>query len=112
MHIKSKGGASELSARSVIPRKWALLLCIGSFYAEMFFTNRMWSMPECKEISRTSSEVEKIKLNPEGCNLNLVVKTNTNYGRMDVSNSQNDIKKASKTTFTSELNLKFALVCC
>lgn len=29
-------------------------------------------MPGCKEISRTSSEVEQIKLNSEGCNLNLV----------------------------------------
>ncbi|KAE9609550.1 hypothetical protein Lal_00006261 [Lupinus albus] len=97
MPIRNRGGALELNARTVIPRKWALLLCIGSFCAGMFFTNRMWSMPECKEISRTSSEVEKIKLNPEGCNLNLAVKTNSNYTRADVSNTQNVIKKARKS---------------
>lgn len=39
MSMKSKGGATELSARNV-QRKWALLLCVASFCAGMFFTNR------------------------------------------------------------------------
>ncbi|KAJ1427190.1 Glycosyl transferase, family 31 [Sesbania bispinosa] len=93
MSMKSKGGAVELGARGVIHRKWALLLCMASFCAGMFFTNRMWSMPEYKEISRTSSEIERIKLNSDGCNLNLVVKPNSNYSQVEVSNTQNVIKK-------------------
>lgn len=36
------------------------------------FSVRMWSLPEYKEISRTSGEVEQIRLNSDGCNLNLV----------------------------------------
>ncbi|KAJ1377956.1 hypothetical protein SESBI_48351 [Sesbania bispinosa] len=40
MSMKSKGGAVELGARGVIHRKWALLLCMASFCAGMFFTNR------------------------------------------------------------------------
>ncbi|XP_061345570.1 probable beta-1,3-galactosyltransferase 2 [Gastrolobium bilobum] len=97
MSMKIKGGALELSARSFLHRKWALLLCVASFCAGMFFTNRMWSMPEYKEISRTSSEIERIKLNSDGCSLNLVVKPNSNYSQVEVSNTQNVIKKPRKT---------------
>ncbi|KAK7363749.1 hypothetical protein VNO77_05903 [Canavalia gladiata] len=93
MPMKSKGGALELGLRNVLHRKWALLLCVASFCAGMFFTNRIWSMPEYKEFSRTSSELERIKLNSDGCNLNLVVKPSSNYSQVEVSNTQNVIKK-------------------
>ncbi|RZC04718.1 putative beta-1,3-galactosyltransferase 2 isoform B [Glycine soja] len=72
MSMKSKGACVEVSGRNVLHRKWALLLCVASFCAGMFFTNRIWSMAEYKEISRASTEIERIKLNSEGCNLNLV----------------------------------------
>lgn len=37
----SKVGAVEFAARNaVLHRKWALLLCVASFCAGMFFTNR------------------------------------------------------------------------
>ncbi|KAH1243785.1 putative beta-1,3-galactosyltransferase 2 [Glycine max] len=71
MSMKSKGACVEVSGRNVLHRKWALLLCVASFCAGMFFTNRIWSMAEYKEISRASTEIERIKLNSEGCNLNL-----------------------------------------
>ena len=38
--MKSRGGSVELGSRNVIHRKWAILLCIGSFCAGMFFTDR------------------------------------------------------------------------
>lgn len=106
MSMKSKGGAVELSARNVLHRKWALLLCVASFCAGMFFTNRMWSMAEYKEISRTSSEIERIKLKSEGCNLDLVVRPsskktqvvrpNSNYSQVEDSNTQNVVEKPRK----------------
>ncbi|KAI4295901.1 hypothetical protein L6164_035897 [Bauhinia variegata] len=91
MSMKNKGAAIEqLGTRNV---KWVLFLCLGSFCAGMFFTNRMWSMPEYNDISRPSNEAEGINLNSEGCNLNLVVKPNSNYSTVEVSNAQNVIKK-------------------
>ena len=40
MSMKSKGACVEVSGRNVLHRKWALLLCVASFCAGMFFTNR------------------------------------------------------------------------
>nr|XP_004507687.1 probable beta-1,3-galactosyltransferase 2 [Cicer arietinum] len=101
MSLKIKVGGVELGARTVIHRKWVLLLCLASFCAGMFFTNRMWSMSEYKEISRTSREIERIKLNSDGCNLNLVVKPSSNYSKVEVSNTQNVIKKSRNTETVS-----------
>lgn len=65
MSLKSRG---ELPSRSVISQKWTLLLCVGCFCAGMFFTNRMWAVPESKGITRTTAvEAEKLKLVSEGC---------------------------------------------
>ncbi|WVZ12638.1 hypothetical protein V8G54_017168 [Vigna mungo] len=72
MSMKNKGGGVELNARNVLQRKWALLLCLASFCAGMFFTNRIWSMPEYVEFPGTTSEIERIKLKSDGCNLNPV----------------------------------------
>lgn len=47
MSMKSKGGTVELSARNVLQRKWALLLCLASFCAGMFFTNRYFRFWVC-----------------------------------------------------------------
>ncbi|EEF43861.1 probable beta-1,3-galactosyltransferase 2 [Ricinus communis] len=48
MSIKSRVGVGggELASRNFVPKNWALLLCISSFFAGTFFTNRMWNMPE------------------------------------------------------------------
>ncbi|KAJ7967697.1 Hexosyltransferase [Quillaja saponaria] len=109
MFVKSRGGAGEVgSIRSVIHRKWVFFLCLGSFCAGMFFTNRMWTIPESKGISRTSEEDERIKLNSDGCNLNLVVKSNSNYSQGGVSKTQNDVETlGKKTTSTSEMKVTF-----
>ncbi|XP_017979493.1 PREDICTED: probable beta-1,3-galactosyltransferase 1 [Theobroma cacao] len=51
MSVKSRG---ELAAKHVLSRNLALLLCFASFCAGMFFTNRMWMLPDAKGIPRTS----------------------------------------------------------
>ncbi|XP_045790371.1 probable beta-1,3-galactosyltransferase 2 [Trifolium pratense] len=56
----------------------------------------MWSISENKEISRNSKEIKPIKLNSDGCNLNLVVKPTSNYSKLEVSNTPNIIKKSRK----------------
>ncbi|XP_040873408.1 probable beta-1,3-galactosyltransferase 2 isoform X2 [Glycine max] len=108
MSMKSKGACVEVSGRNVLHRKWALLLCVASFCAGMFFTNRIWSMAEYKEISRASTEIERIKLNSEGCNLNLVVRPSSNYSQVEVSNTQNVVKKPK--TFESTPRKKYFMV--
>ncbi|XP_027916159.1 probable beta-1,3-galactosyltransferase 2 isoform X3 [Vigna unguiculata] len=119
MSMKSKGGAVELSARNVLHRKWALLLCVASFCAGMFFTNRIWSMPEYVEFPGTTSEIERIKLNSDGCNLNTVARPNSNYSKVEVSNTQNvvnndvnnDVKRPRKSeTDESSTRKKYFMV--
>nr|GLL30393.1 probable beta-1,3-galactosyltransferase 2 [Ipomoea trifida] len=78
MSVKSRGGGggggAEKVSRSVISKKWTLFLCIGSFCAGMFFTNRMWRvLPESQEISITpTSEDEGLKLGSQGCDTKYV----------------------------------------
>ncbi|XP_024638593.2 probable beta-1,3-galactosyltransferase 2 [Medicago truncatula] len=96
MSVKIKVGDVELRARTVVHSKWALFLCLASFCAGMLFTNRMWSMSEYREISRTFREMKPIKLNSDGCNLNLVVKPSSNYSKVEVLTTQNVVKNSRK----------------
>ncbi|GJN24170.1 hypothetical protein PR202_gb11906 [Eleusine coracana subsp. coracana] len=70
---KSRGGGlgvggEELVLRGTISKKWTFLLCLGSFCIGLLFTNRMWTMPEPKEIIRRSTiEVEKMNLVSGDC---------------------------------------------
>lgn len=87
MSFKNRGGGVEGTSRSVISQKWTLFLCIGSFCAGMFFTARMWTIPETKGgITRTTAvEAERLNLVSEGCNTKFL--------------QQKDVKLASKDVF-------------
>ncbi|AQK64431.1 putative beta-13-galactosyltransferase 4 [Zea mays] len=62
------GGGDELVLRGSISKKWTFLLCFGSFCIGLLFTNRMWTVPEPKEIIRRSTlEVEKMSLVDGDC---------------------------------------------
>ncbi|XP_041023221.1 probable beta-1,3-galactosyltransferase 4 isoform X1 [Juglans microcarpa x Juglans regia] len=67
MSVKSRGmGGGEL-AKNVMPRNWVLLLCLGSFCAGMLFTDRMWTVPETKDMARTSRlEDARINIKSDG----------------------------------------------
>lgn len=41
--MKNRGGG-EFASRNAFSRSWVLLLCLGSFCAGMFFTNRFLSL--------------------------------------------------------------------
>ncbi|MCD7468537.1 Beta-1,3-galactosyltransferase 2 [Datura stramonium] len=88
MSFKNRGGGGvEAPSRSVISRKWTLFLCIGSFCAGMFFTARMWTVPETKGgITRTTAvEAERLNLVSEGCNTRLLQQKDVKLVSKDVS---------------------------
>ncbi|RWR72923.1 Glycosyl transferase [Cinnamomum micranthum f. kanehirae] len=108
MSLKSRG--SEGSSRSVVSRKWTLLLCLGSFCAGLLFTNRMWTVPEAKEITRThGTEDEKLKLISDGCGLKAKsVKQEPKDIIGEVSKTHYAIQTLDKTISNLEMELAAA----
>ncbi|KAJ4703904.1 Hexosyltransferase [Melia azedarach] len=94
MSFKSRG-AGDFGSKNVIPRKWALFLCFCSFCAGMFFTNRMWTMPEAKGIARTS-KIEVGQIKSEDPNPELVVKHEPNISAKEVTMFQHNIQAQDK----------------
>ncbi|GAB4825188.1 Beta-1,3-galactosyltransferase 2 [Ancistrocladus abbreviatus] len=67
MSLKSKL-LVEQPAKGVISQRWTIFLCLASFCAGLFFTNRMWMTPESSSILRTTAvEAENLKLVSEDC---------------------------------------------
>ncbi|XP_006351966.1 probable beta-1,3-galactosyltransferase 2 isoform X1 [Solanum tuberosum] len=101
MYFKNRG-AIERPSTSVVSKKWSLFLCLGSFCAGMFFTNRMWIISETESgITRTTTvEAERLKLVSEGCitkflqqqDIKLVSKDN--FGILDKTISNLEIELA------------------
>ncbi|KAL3635439.1 putative beta-1,3-galactosyltransferase 3 [Castilleja foliolosa] len=61
MSMKNRGG--EQVSRNVVSQKWTFFLCLASFSAGLFFTNRIWIIPEEKGFTRTTGvEAERLKL--------------------------------------------------
>ncbi|KAJ0245045.1 beta-1,3-galactosyltransferase 3 [Hirschfeldia incana] len=113
MTTKMKGGGGEHSSRSFASRKWTLLLCLGSFCVGMFFTDRMWSIPESKDISRPSvTEAERLKLISEGCNPKSLyqkeVKRDPQALFSQVSKTHNAIQTLDRTISSLEMELAAA----
>ncbi|OIW09375.1 hypothetical protein TanjilG_01346 [Lupinus angustifolius] len=110
MNLKSRG---DLHVRSVVSQKWMILLCIGSFCAGMFFTNRMWIIPEPKALARTTAmEAEKLNLVSEDCHSRILqekeVKPETKIIYREVSNTHNAIQTLDKTISNLEMELAAA----
>ncbi|OIW05951.1 hypothetical protein TanjilG_07227 [Lupinus angustifolius] len=110
MSLKSR---VEVSSRSVISQRWALLLCLGSFCAGMFFTTRMWSIPEPKGLARpTTSEAEKLNLLSEGCNSRVLqemeMKRETKDIYREAFKSHNSLETLDKTIANLEMELSTA----
>ncbi|KAJ8542894.1 hypothetical protein K7X08_005417 [Anisodus acutangulus] len=58
MNLKSR--VAESARKGVFSRKLTILLCIGCFCAGMLFTDRMWTVPEAKGISRTTQIDDRV----------------------------------------------------
>nr|VDD16930.1 unnamed protein product [Brassica rapa] len=116
MTTKMKGGGGEhsSSSRSSASRRWTLLLCLGSFCVGMFFTDRMWNIPESRDISRPSvTEAERLKLISEGgCNPKSLyqkeVKRDPQALLGQVSNTHNALQTLDKTISSLEMELAAA----
>ncbi|CAK9160556.1 unnamed protein product [Ilex paraguariensis] len=106
MSVKSRG---EPAARSVIPKKWSLLLCLGSFCVGMLFTNRMWMVPESKGMTRTTAvEADRLKLVSEGCDPNIDVTRKSKDIFGEVSRTHHAIQTLDKTISNLEMELAAA----
>ncbi|XP_062009456.1 probable beta-1,3-galactosyltransferase 2 isoform X1 [Rosa rugosa] len=111
MSWKSRGDPS--SSRSVISQKWTLLLCLSCFCAGMLFTNRMWSVPESRGLTRrTALEEAKLNLVSEGCNPKALhqkeVKRETKDIFGEVYKTHNAIQTLDKTISNLEMELAAA----
>ncbi|KAH1222453.1 putative beta-1,3-galactosyltransferase 2 [Glycine max] len=110
MTWKSRG---DLLPKSVMSQKWMIFLCVGSFCAGMFFTNRMWTIPEPKGLARTTAmEAEKLNVVSEGCNSRILqekeVKRETKGIYSEVFKTQNAIQTLDKTISNLEMELAAA----
>ncbi|XP_076897088.1 putative beta-1,3-galactosyltransferase 4 isoform X3 [Bidens hawaiensis] len=109
MGWKNRGGV-ESSSRNLVSRKMTVVLCICCFFAGLLFTDRMWSEPEAKGISKpTGIEAEKLKLIANDCD------TSSKDARKghkdiigDVSNTRNVIQTLDKTISNLEMELAAA----
>ncbi|KAK4369413.1 hypothetical protein RND71_013205 [Anisodus tanguticus] len=114
MSFKNKGGGVEGISRSVISQKWRLFLCIASFCAGMFFTARLWTVPETKGgITRTTAvEAERLSLVSEGCNTRLLQQKGVKLVSKDVfgevSKTHHALQTLDKTISNLEMELAAA----
>ncbi|KAI8000973.1 putative beta-1,3-galactosyltransferase 2 [Camellia lanceoleosa] len=77
MSMKSRGIAGDSQSRALVSRNWVLLLCLASFCAGMFFTNRIWLVPETMAIARTTAvKAERRHLVSEAYNPKLKLVSN------------------------------------
>ncbi|KAF7109635.1 hypothetical protein CFC21_109858 [Triticum aestivum] len=103
------GAGDELLFRGTISRKWTSLLCLSSFCVGLIFTNRMWTVPESKEIIRRSAlELDRMNLvSSSDCAL----KTINNEPKDDfgqVQRTEDAIQTLDKTISNLEMELASA----
>ncbi|XP_031092903.1 probable beta-1,3-galactosyltransferase 2 isoform X2 [Ipomoea triloba] len=107
MSLKSRGG--ELASRSAISKKWTLFLCLSSFCAGMFFTNRMWTISELQGTATATGEDEGLKLGSDDCNAEYpkgVKLSKEIFG--EVSKTHHAIQTLDKTISNLEMELAAA----
>lgn len=114
MSFKSRGGGGggggENFSKSMVSKKWTTLLCLGSFCIGLLFTNRMWTMPEAKDIIiRTGTEENKMKLLASDCNSRTITERREPKDIIgEVSKTHNAIQTLDKTISNLEMELAAA----
>ncbi|KAA3478784.1 putative beta-1,3-galactosyltransferase 1 isoform X1 [Gossypium australe] len=103
MYVKTRG---EYASKHVLQKKLAILLCFASFFAGMFFTNRMWMVPNAKSIvkktSRTGDEQHV------DCDMKIKVLKNEDNSSRGISGSQHSIETVDKAISDLEIKLMAA----
>ncbi|CAA0816060.1 Probable beta-1-3-galactosyltransferase 2 [Striga hermonthica] len=108
MSVKNRGG--EPVSKSLVSYKWTLFLCLASFSVGMFFTDRIWIVPEGKGLARTTAfEAERLKLVSEGCDTKFnSIKRMPMKILQDVTKTQNTLQTLDKTISNLEMELAAA----
>ncbi|KAI3755876.1 hypothetical protein L1987_55685 [Smallanthus sonchifolius] len=100
----------ESNSRNLVSRKMTIILCIGCFFAGLLFTDRMWTEPEAKGISKpTGIEAEKLKLLADGCDTTSKdVRRDAKDVIGEVSKTHDVIQTLDKTISNLEMELAAA----
>lgn len=99
MSVKNRG---EFASKHVFSRNLALLLCFASFCAGMFFTNRMWRLPDAKGIPR------KYRIGDEqfvDCDMKIKVSKSEANSSRGIAGSQHSIQTVDKAISDLEMKL-------
>ncbi|XP_029120899.1 probable beta-1,3-galactosyltransferase 2 isoform X1 [Elaeis guineensis] len=104
------GGGGEISSKGMVSKKWTFLLCLGSFCIGLFFTNRMWTMPEANDIIRaTGTEDNKMNLVTGDCNPKTINEKQQSKDILgEVSKTHHAIQTLDKTISNLEMELAAA----
>ncbi|KAJ6401321.1 hypothetical protein OIU84_016690 [Salix udensis] len=108
MSFKSRG--DQQSSKNVVSQNWTLFFCLACFCAGMLFTNRMWTVPEPKGITHTTTmEAERLKLISEGCGDEIKEATRDSKDIIgEVYKTHNAIQTLDKTISNLEMELAAA----
>ncbi|KAI3510030.1 hypothetical protein L1887_25556 [Cichorium endivia] len=109
MSWKNRGSA-ESNSRSLVSKQLTLFLCAGCFFAGMLFTDRMWTEPEAKGLSRpTETENKQLQVLPDGCHTKLKdVRRDSKEIIREVSKTHNAVQTLDKTISSLEMELAAA----
>ncbi|GMI77509.1 hypothetical protein like AT1G05170 [Hibiscus trionum] len=102
MSVKSRG---EYASKHLVPKNLALLLCFASFFAGMFFTNRMLMIPDGKGIPSMSKTEDKRHMD---CDLKIRVLKNKANSSRGIPGSQQSIQAVDKAISNLEMKLTAA----
>ncbi|XVF27878.1 hypothetical protein REPUB_Repub14bG0147300 [Reevesia pubescens] len=102
MSVKSRG---EFPSKHVLSKNLALLLCFASFFAGMFFTNRMWTVPDAKGNPRTSRFGDEQFVD---CDLKIKLLKNAANNSRGISRSQHSIQRVDHAVADLEMKLMAA----
>ncbi|XP_006656380.1 probable beta-1,3-galactosyltransferase 2 [Oryza brachyantha] len=90
-----------------VARRWVLLLCAGSFFLGLLFTDRMWTLPEISEVAKPNGRSDKDnELTAGDCNSAKVnVKRDFKYILQDPNTHHDAIQTLDKTIANLETEL-------
>ncbi|XP_065875534.1 probable beta-1,3-galactosyltransferase 2 [Euphorbia lathyris] len=111
MSFKSRG--DQISSKTFISHRWTLFLCFCCFCGGRLFTDRMWTVPESRRITRTTAmEAESLKLVSEGCGIQTFHQKDVRRDSSDiigeVYKTHNAIQTLDKTISNLEMELAAA----
>ncbi|EPS64736.1 hypothetical protein M569_10045, partial [Genlisea aurea] len=107
MSWKSRGVESS-SSRNAVSRKHTALLCICCFCAGMVFTDRIWTLPEEKDVRLRGMSEEKLKLISDGCDHIADMKIDSKTVLGEVSRTNDAINNLGTTISNLEMELAAA----